>query len=114
MLDDQRETSEILDEIGNSEGQRVLDEMVFGEAAFIDQNERRPLPSQPHSLLGSPYRAGYGGHVYAFFYYAVGVLVLVVVATVIHTCASLTAPSTAASPAPAPPGTMRAPATGGP
>lgn len=107
MLEDQQETNQLLDELGYSEGQRKLDEMVFGDDAFIDQNERRPLPTKSLGLLGSPYRSGYGGHVYAFFYYALGTLVVVLLALGIRTCAHLTAhmpaspPGTPAGPPPA-------------
>jgi hypothetical protein len=87
MLEDQQETNALLDEIGYSEGQRRLDEMVFGEEAFEHRSARRPLPGGRVGLLGSPYRTGFGGHIYAFFYYALGLLALALVAAVIHTCA---------------------------
>jgi hypothetical protein len=95
MLEDQQRTNELLDEIGYSEGQRQLDEMVFGDAAFEDNSARRPLPTKTHSLLGSPYRTGYGGHVYAFFYYALGVLGLALVAFVFRACVHASAGPTA-------------------
>jgi len=89
-LEEQQRVNELIDEIGYSEGQRRIDEMVFGDDAFADQNERRALPgSGVPGVLGSPFRSGYGGQAYVFFYYTLGIVVIALIAFGVHTCAHM-------------------------